>query len=135
MSLVNVAIHSSQYPEKVQADLRNSLRLRQINHKFHYDSYKQTQHWLELHQACSPTRTDPNCEACYDAAFAAATKACRTASVHLIGLGCGGGQKDTRLLRLLKPTRSRLSYTPVDVSTAMVLVAHQTASQIFSEPH
>src|SRR6266481_10070392 len=133
MSLINVAIHSSQFPEKVQADLRNSLRLRQINHKFHYDSYKQTQHWLELHQACSPTRTDPNCAACYDSAFAAATKACQTAFVHLIGLGCGGGQKDTRLLGLLKPTSARVSYTPVDVSTAMVLVAHQAASQVVPE--
>src|SRR6185369_14050754 len=135
MSLANVTIHSSQFPDKVQADLRNSLRLRQINHKFHYDSYKQTQHWLELHQACSPTRTDPNCAVCYDSAFAATTEACQKASVHLIGLGCGGGQKDTRLLRLLKPTSSRLFYTPVDVSTAMVLVAHQTASQVVAESH
>jgi len=135
MSLANVAIHSSQFPEKVQADLWNSLWLRQINHKFHYDSYKQTQHWLELHQAFSPTRTDPNCAECYDSAFAAASKASQTAPVHLIGLGCGGGQKYTRLLRLLKPTSPRLFYTPVDVSTAMVLVAHQTASQVVAESH
>jgi uncharacterized SAM-dependent methyltransferase len=134
-SLVNVAIHSSQFPEKVQADLRDSLRRRQINHKFHYDSYKQTQQWLELHQAFSPARTDPNCAACYDASFTAAAKACRTASAHLIGLGCGGGQKDTRLLQLLKRSSRRLIYTPVDVSTAMVLVAHQAASRVVSEMH
>ena len=42
-SLVNVAIHASQFPENVRRDLLVSLRSRQVNHKFHYDSVKQTQ--------------------------------------------------------------------------------------------
>ena len=49
------------------------------------------------------------------------------ASVHLIGLGCGGGQKDTRLLELLRQAGIQVAYTPCDVSTAMVLVARATA--------
>jgi len=133
--IINVAIHSSQFPERVQADLRNSLRRRVINHKFHYDSYKQTQKWLELHQAYSPSRTDSQCGACYDAAFAAAAKRSRSAAAHLIGLGCGGGQKDARLLGLLKERGRRLFYTPVDASVPMVLVARQTASSAVSESH
>src|SRR5262245_683397 len=132
---VHVTIHRSQFPENVLADLCESLRRREINHKFHYDSYKQTQKWLELHQAYSPSRKDPNCAACYEASFKAAAALIRNASGHLIGLGCGGGQKDARLLQLLKGRVQSLSYSPVDVSTAMVLVAHQAASEVISESH
>ena len=54
-------------------------------------------------------------------------------AVHVIGLGCGGGQKDTRLLKLLKARGKEVFYTPCDVSTAMVLVARQTALTVVPE--
>src|SRR5258706_15879833 len=96
-SVASVAVHSSQFPENVRRDLRTSLRSRQVNHNFPYDSVKQCQKWLALHQAFSPSRTDADCAAIYDLSFAAAAKHIVAPSVHLIGLGCGGGQKDTRL--------------------------------------
>jgi L-histidine Nalpha-methyltransferase len=129
-TLVQVAIHASQFPEKVRRDLRESLRTRQVNHKFHYDSVKQTQQWLVLHQALSPSRTDADCAATYDRSFAAAAARVVSRRVHLIGLGCGGGQKDTRLLKLLQDARRETFYTASDVSTAMVLVARQTAATV-----
>ena len=58
-ALIQVNIHASQFPEQVLADLRDSLRLRQLNHKFLYDSTRQTQKWLAVHEAYSPARTDP----------------------------------------------------------------------------
>lgn len=130
MSLVNVAIHSSQFPEKVRQDLLDSLRMRAVNHKFHYDSVKQTQKWLALHQVHSPSRNDADCTATYDRAFAATAAHIESPAVHLIGLGCGGGQKDTRLLHLLKSNGKEIFYTPCDVSTAMVLTARETALSI-----
>lgn len=126
-SVANVTIHPSQFPEAVRCDLKESLRARQVNHKFHYDSFKQTQKWLALHQAYSPARTDADCAAIYDESFVAATKQIAAKEVHLIGLGCGGGQKDTRLLQLLRQAGKRVAYTPSDVSVAMVLVARATA--------
>jgi L-histidine N-alpha-methyltransferase len=126
-SAANVVIHPSQFPDKVRSDLLESLRSRMVNHKFHYDSIKQTQKWLALHQAHSPSRTDKDCARMYDRSFAATVGKFVRRDVHLIGLGCGGGQKDTRLLRLLKESGRNISYTPSDVSTAMVLVARQTA--------
>jgi len=125
--LAHVAIHPSQFPEKVRKDLIESLRTRRINHKFHYDSIKQTQQWLALHQAFSPSRTDADCAATYDRSFKAAAAHGTSQHVHVIGLGCGGGQKDTRLLRLLRKSGREATYTPSDVSTAMVLVARQVA--------
>lgn len=123
----NVTIHPSQYPDSVRRDLIESLRTRAVNHKFHYDTVKQTQKWLELHQAYSPSRTDADCAATYDRAFRAVADAITVRGVDLIGLGCGGGQKDSRLLALLKSRGLEASYTPVDVSLAMVLVARQEA--------
>ena len=132
-ALAHVAIHSSQFPENVRRDLLDSLRTRQINHKFHYDSLKQTQKWLALHQAYSPSRTDADCVATYDRGFAVAASRIASKSAHLIGLGCGGGQKDSRLLTLLASAGKELAYTPSDVSLPMVLVARQTALSVIPE--
>lgn len=132
-SLANVAIHASQFPENVRRDLLASLRTRQVNHKFHYDSVKQTQKWLALHQIYSPSRNDAACAATYDRAFTEATKQIKARRIHVIGLGCGGGQKDTRLLKLLKAGGKQIFYTPCDVSTAMVLVAREAAMSVVPE--
>jgi len=132
-SVASVRIHASQFPEKVRRDLLDSLRARRVNHKFHYDSVKQTQKWLALHQACSPTRNDADCRAIYEKGFKAAAAQIKTKNVYVIGLGCGGGQKDTRLLRLLKKAGREIFYTPCDVSTAMVLTARRTALSVVPE--
>jgi uncharacterized SAM-dependent methyltransferase len=126
-SAINVTIHASQFPENVRRDLLDSLRTRRVNHKFHYDSVRQTQKWLALHQAYSPTRNDADCRAIYEKGFQAAVAQIKAKRVHVIGLGCGGGQKDTRLLKLLKARGREVFYIPCDVSTAMVLTARRTA--------
>jgi uncharacterized SAM-dependent methyltransferase len=132
-AIARVAIHASQFPEQVRRDLLDSLRTRRINHKFHYDSVKQTQKWLALHQVFSPSRNDADCAATYDRSFAAVAAVILSERVHVIGLGCGGGQKDTRLLSLLKAGGKEVFYTPCDVSTAMVLVARGTALAVLPE--
>ena len=126
-SLVQVSIHESQFPGNVRQALLESLRSRQVNHKFHYDSYKQTRKWLALHQAYSPSRTDPDCTLIYDRGFEAVAGRLQSARVHLIGVGCGGGQKDARLLKMLRAAGKEVYYTPIDVGLGMVLVAREAA--------
>jgi uncharacterized SAM-dependent methyltransferase len=133
LSVTNVVIHASQFPENVRRDLIESLRTRRVNHKFHYDSVKQTQKWLALHQGYSPSRNDADCRRTYQNGFEVAAAKIKSKSVHVIGLGCGGGQKDTRLLKLLKAHGKEVTYTPCDVSTAMVLTARQTALTVLPE--
>ena len=132
-SVANVTIHASQFPDSVREDLLESLRTAEVNHKFHYDSVKQTQQWLALHQAYSPSRTDADCAAIYERGFEGMAERVEANRVHLIGLGCGGGQKDTRLLRVLKRKVTEVFYTPSDVSTAMVLVARASAMEVVPE--
>ncbi len=128
----NIRIHPSQFPDKVRHDLLTSLRTRKVNHKFHYDSIKQTQKWLALHEAHSPARYDNDCLATYGRAFAALASMVTAKSVHVIGLGCGGGQKDVQLLKQLQGNNKKLFYTASDVSVAMVLVARQAALDLVS---
>ena len=130
---VQVTIHPSQFSDNVRRDLLASLRTRRVNHKFHYDSVKQTQKWLALHEAHSPARTDTDCLSTYGRAFAEAARIIRSKQIHVIGLGCGGGQKDVQLLNLLKSCGREASYTPSDVSVAMVLVARQAALGVLPE--
>src|SRR5581483_573915 len=122
-----VIILPSQFPEAVRRDLIELLRTRTVNHKFHYDSIKQAQKWLALHEAYSPARQDAECRAIYDAGFTAAAARMGAGPVHLIGLGCGGGQKEVRLLQLLNQPTAETEYTPVDVSVALVLEAREAA--------
>jgi L-histidine Nalpha-methyltransferase len=129
----HVLVHPSQFPDGVRRDFIASLRSRRVNHKFHYDSVKQAQKWLAVHQACSPSRTDAGCAAAYNRSCAAAAGQLPGRRVHVVGLGCGGGRKDTRLLRLLKRPGRDLFYTPCDVSTAMVLVARQAALGVVAD--
>ncbi len=132
-SVANVTIHPSQFHDQVRQDLLSSFRTRQINHKFHYDSIKQTHKWLALHLAYSPSRTDPECFHIYEAGFDAVAGRVAQPRVYLIGLGCGGGQKDARLLQNMKEAGKETSYTPSDVSVAMVLVAREAALAVVED--
>lgn len=137
-NLVSVAVHSSAFPENVRRDLLQSLRRRKVNPKFHYISYKQSEKWLALHEAYSPARTDSDCAAIYDEAFHAAAKTIPPGRLRLIGLGCGGGQKDARILSILARKAGDLSYVPCDVSLPLVLtstkVIRAVAGNIPCEP-
>jgi len=125
-SLANVTIHNSQFPESVYRELLESFITRQLNHKFLYDGARQSQKWLAVQKAHSPWATDADCAETYHHAYVAATQQVRHGRVHVIGLGCGNGKKDARLINLLRSSGREVFYTPCDVSTAMVLVARQT---------
>jgi uncharacterized SAM-dependent methyltransferase len=114
----------------VLRELKESLLSRQINHKFHYDTVKQAQKWLRLHQTFSPSRTDPDCLGAYERSFAYAAGKIASERTQVIGLGCGGGQKDTQLLKRLSERRKEIFYVPVDVSVPLVLVARSAALSV-----
>lgn len=123
----HITIHASQFPASVNRALVESLRSRKINHKFHYESFKQVRKWLALHQVFSPSRIEPGCSRAYEQGFEAAVASLNASRVHLVGLGCGGGRKDTALLRRLQARGRELFYTPVDVGPAMVIEGWSTA--------
>jgi hypothetical protein len=125
--VIHVAIPPSQFPERIRADLIDSLRRREIRHKFHYDSYKQAQKWLAVHEAHSPARTDSDTQQIYGEAFRHVASGLGGASVQVIGLGLWRGQRMSHLLQELSAQVAKRFYTAVDVSLPLVITASRNA--------
>lgn len=125
--IVNVAVHSSQFPESIQRDLLESLGSRKIAHKFHYDSVKQAQQWIALHRQFSPRFADPSYAQIYDSGYALTANQVRGKRVQVIALCCGDGSKDARLLSVLRRRKKEISYVPSDGSIPLVLRARKAA--------
>ena len=121
-------VHHSQFPVSVQRQLLDALRLGQVPPRFLYDGDRQTQKWLAVHRAHSPSRVDVGVQSIYEQAFDASLGQAAGEPVCLVGLGCGGGQKDTSYLAKLKSIYSTIDYVPCDVSQAMVKVARKAAA-------
>ncbi len=132
MSLATVVVHETQFPGRVRQQFLESLRRRDFRQKFHYDSPKQTQKWLALHAALSPAQSDPGYAAAYEHGFETACTQIGGPAVHVVGLGCGEGEKDLQLLKLLRGEGKEVFYTAVDVSVPMVLLARDTALRVLA---
>jgi uncharacterized SAM-dependent methyltransferase len=126
---VALAIHPSMFPQRSRAAYVESFRTRRMNHRFHYESEKQAQQWLALHEAYSPARTDDDCLRTYERAFGEISRAIQAEELALISIGCGGGQKDLTLLKSF--AASKIYYVPSDVSLPLALTAHLRATKTF----
>ena len=132
-----VLIHPNQFPHAVEAAFRESLRTRQMNHKFHYDTPKQTLRWLQVHEMYSPAHQDPSCLNAYAAAAAALAAALAgEAGVEIVSLGCGSGHKEAKLIRTLRAANpsQRLRFVSTDVSVGLTLLARDAAVAAGVEP-
>jgi uncharacterized SAM-dependent methyltransferase len=128
--LAHVAVHPSQFPEKVRRDLLTSLRAGRIDHKFHYETLKQARKWIALYETYSPSRTDADCAAAYSAAFESVAAEMSDSPMQVVSLCCGDGSKDARLFQALSKRQNRLAYMPCDASLPMVLTASRAVRRI-----
>ena len=130
-----VFVHPSQFPDQVYQDYLVSFSGKQINHKFHYDSVKQSQKWLKIHQEYSPSRTNLDCVDAYEKCFQKTAETLdKFSSLQLIGLGSGGGTKDSLLLSYLSNQQKReLIYYPLDVSLSLAIISAQKARSSLTE--
>ncbi|MEC4814809.1 MAG: L-histidine N(alpha)-methyltransferase [Scytonema sp. PMC 1069.18] len=121
-----VYVHPSQFPDQVYQDYLACFSLKRMNHKFHYDSVKQSQKWLKIHETYSPARTSDDCVNAYAKCFQKTAELLDSIShLQLIGLGCGGGAKDCLLVSYLFNTQREIIYYPVDVSLSLSLISAQ----------
>lgn len=101
---------------------------RRIAPKFLYESFRQSQKWLALFDAYSPYQRDPACRKIYDNLSAAVPDFLPPGRpAHLVSLGCGSGEKEALLLRILSRQGRPVIYSPCDVSLALVLTARAVA--------
>lgn len=118
---MTLTFHESQYPEQVALQCRQGLRARRLPGRLLYDSPAQAQRWLAYHQACSPSRTEPELLALYERSFQAAIGALPERPLHYVSLGCGGGNKDALFVRRALDRGGALHVSPTDTSAALVL--------------
>lgn len=126
-AFIPITIHQTQWPTTLATQLRETLRTGEINPKFLYQSPRQVGQWLRLHEACSPARRAADVLATYDRAFEALVEQLGCSPVHLIGLGCGGGQKEAALLKRLTGGGSKVVFTGTDVSPGLLITALRAA--------
>lgn len=134
-AFIPIAIHESQWPATLAAQLREALRSGEINLKFLYDSPRQVRRWLHLHEACSPARREAEVLATYDRAFEAAAEQLGRSPVHVIGLGCGGGQKEAALIRCLTGRGSEVVFSATDAGGDLLITALRAARECLDPGH
>jgi len=124
----NVAVHESVAPEATRKRFITALKNREVDPTLLYSGLRQTSRWIALHHSVSPAKVDPDCVAIYDRAFEQVARSSAANVLHVIGLGCGDGSKDTNCLQLIREASKTTIYTPCDISLEMVLTAHARAT-------
>lgn len=122
-----VRIHASFRAEALRNKRIASLKEHAIDHGFHYAGVRQAELWLKVHQAHAPGSVDPEFERLYRAAAANLAQELAGQAVHVIGLGSGGGEKETWVLNALHQHGCPLRYTPVDISPELALMSAEQA--------
>lgn len=129
-----LTVHESQWPATLAVQLQEALKARRIPSKFLYETPRQVRRWLRLHERCSPARTDADCQRAYQACFEAASAIVGSAECEVLGLGCGGGQKEVGLARTLQDGGASVSFLPCDVSAGLVITTLQHAAARLRHP-
>lgn len=124
-------VDKSRFPGRARGAYLESFRTRRMDHQFHYDTERQAQLWLAIHEAFSPARRDTECLRTYARAYRETAQRLRSNPVDLISIGCGGGQKDAELVKALKQIGH---YVPADVSATLALTAHLRVNNGRSTP-
>jgi len=125
-----VLVDQSVSPAAHRAGMLAALRDGVVDNRFHYVGERSARMWRELTSAHSPAHADDGLAA-YDAAARAALDALPAGPVHLIGVACGDGVKERRLLGALAAAgRQDLRATPVDVSVPLATAASQAMAAV-----
>jgi L-histidine Nalpha-methyltransferase len=129
-----VYVHPSQFPNKIYQDYLDCFSVGKINHKFHYDTVKQSQKWLKIHEYYSPARTNDDCINAYAVCFQKTAEFLDiNTNIQVIGLGCGGGAKDHLLVSYLLNTEREIIYYPIDVSLSLALISGQKIRESYPQ--
>ncbi|HTG44355.1 MAG TPA: L-histidine N(alpha)-methyltransferase [Verrucomicrobiae bacterium] len=117
-------VHPSCFPAQVAEQLRQGLRHRLVDPKFHYATYAQARSWRRVHEQYAPSHQDAATKDFYEQAYRAVLPGLREHEFQLLGLGCGLGQKEARFLEIVTPVAEAVSYLPVDMSVPLVIDAY-----------
>lgn len=126
----DVRIDQSVSPAAHRAGMLAALEAGHVDNRFHYVGERSAAMWRALASAHSPAQADDGLTA-YDAAARAALALLPGGPVHVIGVACGDGVKERRLLGALVSAGHRdVCATAVDVSVPLVTAAAEAMGAV-----
>jgi hypothetical protein len=127
----DVRIDESVSPAAHRAGLITALEARRVDNRFHYVGELASSRWRALAQGHSPAQDADDGVRAYDEAAMAVIAALADGPVHVIGVACGDGVKEQRLLGALRSAgREDIGATAVDVSVPLVVAADTAMAQV-----
>ncbi len=121
-------VHDSARAKTLALRRRESLFQGELDQRFHYLTEKQAQLWMEVHKHHAPLFRDPEFFDIFKNAAADLASELAGESIHLIGVGAGGGEKEAIVLSALRSAGCRVTYTPLDVSLELALLSAEAAA-------
>lgn len=126
-----VLIHPSFRAAAWRTRRITSLHEAAIDPAFHYAGVRQAALWLKVHRIHAPGAVEPDFERIYRMLAHDLAGSLAGQSVHVIGLGSGGGEKEAWVLEALEQQGCHLRYTPVDISPELALLSAEVAENRF----
>jgi len=119
----SLVIHPALNEQTLERERILCLKQRRVNPKFHYETQKQSELWLKVHEQFAPPA---DVSGLYEGAGQYLSQLIKPDHLTLVGLGCGGGEKDISILRELP---ARVNFIPTDVSVPLVQKVAQRANR------
>ncbi len=127
----DVRMDQSAGPDAQRAGLVAALEARRVDNAFHYISVRGAARWRALASSHSPAHDPGDGLLAYDQATRALIGVLPPGPVHVIGVACGDGSKERRLLGALAGSGlTDLTGTPVDVSVPLVTAAARAMAAV-----
>ncbi|MEY5025471.1 MAG: hypothetical protein RLZZ244_999 [Verrucomicrobiota bacterium] len=133
-SLHPLWIHDSLRAAALRQKRIASLTSGQIDPALHYLSPRQAELWLAVHRAHAPRFATQKTPTLYESASLHLAHSLAGKPLHVIGLGAGGGTKESLLLSTLQRAGCPIRYTPLDASVELAIVSAEAAAPFVSEP-
>ena len=126
----DVRIDQSVSPAAHRAGMLAALEAGRVDNRFHYVGERSAAMWRALASSHSPAQAEDGLAA-YDAAARAAIAMLPEGPVHVVGVACGDGVKERRLLgALVSAGRADVRATAVDVSVPLVTAAAEAMGAV-----
>jgi hypothetical protein len=118
-------------PAAHRAGLIAALEAHRVDTRFHYVGELASRRWRDLAASHSPAQDADDGVVAYDDAAKAVIAGLPDGAVHVVGVACGDGVKEQRLLGALRSAgREEISATAVDVSVPLVVAADAAMAQV-----
>lgn len=126
-----ITVHESARTHTVRAALVAALRARRVDNRFHYIGDLAARRWRALAASHSPAQDAGDGLGAYAVAARAAIAALPPGPVHVIGIACGDGVKEQRLLGAMQSAGAPdLAATPMDLSVPLVTAAAEAMAAV-----